>query len=85
MSWPLRWTVPGAHPSLSQLQQVRRHAHASCRVVEPGETWGCKLTTLVGDAAHPTTPALGQGGRMALEVRCCDMLMSCIHMVTQQH
>ena len=41
---------------------------ASCRVMEQGETWGRDLATLVGDAAHPTTPALGQGGCMALEV-----------------
>ena len=41
---------------------------AFCRVMEQGETWGRDLATLVGDAAHPTTPALGQGGCMALEV-----------------
>ncbi|CAK0782391.1 hypothetical protein CVIRNUC_005666 [Coccomyxa viridis] len=41
--------------------------HIGDRVVEPGETWGRKLSTLIGDAAHPTTPALGQGGCMALE------------------
>ena len=38
------------------------------RLIEPGQTWGRGLVTLVGDAAHPTTPALGQGGCMALEV-----------------
>ena len=79
MSWPLGATAPRSHRSFSKVQQFRRHAHAFCRVVEPGETWGCELTTLIGDAAHPTTPALGQGGCMALEVRCCDMLKRRIH------
>jgi 2-polyprenyl-6-methoxyphenol hydroxylase-like FAD-dependent oxidoreductase len=37
-------------------------------VVQAGETWGKGSITLIGDAAHPTTPALGQGGCMALEV-----------------
>ena len=37
------------------------------RLVEPGETWGQGGVTLIGDSAHPTTPALGQGGCMALE------------------
>ena len=40
-----------------------------CRLVEAGETWGKGSITLIGDAAHPTTPALGQGGCMALEAR----------------
>lgn len=38
------------------------------REITQGQTWGRGLVTLVGDAAHPTTPALGQGGCMALEV-----------------
>ncbi len=43
-------------------------APGCCRVVQAGETWGKGSITLIGDAAHPTTPALGQGGCMALEV-----------------
>lgn len=44
------------------------------RVIHAGETWGKELVTLIGDAAHPTTPALGQGGCMALEVKSpCDI------------
>jgi len=31
------------------------------------DTWGCGRTTLLGDAIHPTTPNLGQGGCMAIE------------------
>jgi 2-polyprenyl-6-methoxyphenol hydroxylase-like FAD-dependent oxidoreductase len=30
-------------------------------------TWGMGSTTLLGDAIHPTTPNLGQGGCMAIE------------------
>jgi 2-polyprenyl-6-methoxyphenol hydroxylase-like FAD-dependent oxidoreductase len=31
------------------------------------KTWGNKRVTLLGDAIHPTTPNLGQGGCMAIE------------------
>ncbi|BDA51157.1 FAD-dependent urate hydroxylase [Coccomyxa sp. Obi] len=41
--------------------------HIGDSLIQPGQTWGRDLVTLVGDAAHPTTPALGQGGCMALE------------------
>lgn len=34
---------------------------------EPARTWGRGRVTLLGDAAHPTTPNLGQGGCMAIE------------------
>jgi 2-polyprenyl-6-methoxyphenol hydroxylase-like FAD-dependent oxidoreductase len=33
----------------------------------PGKSWGKGPTTLLGDAAHPTTPNLGQGACMAIE------------------
>ncbi len=33
----------------------------------PLRRWGCGRTTLLGDAAHPTTPNLGQGACLALE------------------
>jgi 2-polyprenyl-6-methoxyphenol hydroxylase-like FAD-dependent oxidoreductase len=33
----------------------------------PGNTWGTGPVTLLGDAAHPTQPTLGQGGCMAIE------------------
>lgn len=43
----------------------------------PSRSWGLGHTTLLGDAIHPTTPNLGQGGCMAIEdalvlARCCD-------------
>jgi 2-polyprenyl-6-methoxyphenol hydroxylase-like FAD-dependent oxidoreductase len=34
---------------------------------EPTRTWGHKPVTLLGDAIHPTTPNLGQGGCLAIE------------------
>jgi 2-polyprenyl-6-methoxyphenol hydroxylase-like FAD-dependent oxidoreductase len=33
----------------------------------PGPVWGRGPVTLLGDAAHPTQPTLGQGGCMAIE------------------
>jgi 2-polyprenyl-6-methoxyphenol hydroxylase-like FAD-dependent oxidoreductase len=33
----------------------------------PCQAWGKKRITLLGDAIHPTTPNLGQGGCMAIE------------------
>ena len=33
----------------------------------PLRSWGDRMVTLLGDAAHPCTPNLGQGGCMALE------------------
>ena len=35
--------------------------------MKPLGRWGKGNVTLLGDAAHPTTPNLGQGGNMALE------------------
>jgi 2-polyprenyl-6-methoxyphenol hydroxylase-like FAD-dependent oxidoreductase len=37
------------------------------RDCEPLNQWGIGSVTLLGDAAHPCTPNLGQGGCMALE------------------
>jgi 2-polyprenyl-6-methoxyphenol hydroxylase-like FAD-dependent oxidoreductase len=34
---------------------------------EPIRTWGNKRVTMLGDAIHPTTPNLGQGGCLAIE------------------
>jgi len=34
---------------------------------EPFPKWGDKRVTLLGDAIHPTTPNLGQGGCLAIE------------------
>ncbi len=32
-----------------------------------GQEWGCGQVTLIGDAAHPVLPNIGQGGCMAIE------------------
>jgi 2-polyprenyl-6-methoxyphenol hydroxylase-like FAD-dependent oxidoreductase len=47
------------------------------RDVAPLRQWGNGMVTLLGDAAHPCTPNLGQGGCMALEdalvlAKCID-------------
>jgi 2-polyprenyl-6-methoxyphenol hydroxylase-like FAD-dependent oxidoreductase len=34
---------------------------------EPNKNWGARRMTLLGDAIHPTTPNLGQGGCQAIE------------------
>ncbi len=34
---------------------------------EPSKKWGAGRMTLLGDAIHPTTPNLGQGGCLAME------------------
>ena len=39
----------------------------AARDIRPLRRWGEGLITLLGDAAHPCTPNLGQGGCMALE------------------
>ena len=39
----------------------------SARDCTPLHRWGHEMVTLLGDAAHPCTPNLGQGGCMALE------------------
>ena len=44
---------------------------------EPNATWGNKRVTLLGDAIHPTTPNLGQGGCLAIED--AFVLARCFH------
>jgi len=34
---------------------------------EPNKNWGVGRMTLLGDAIHPTTPNLGQGGCLSME------------------
>jgi len=50
----------------------------------PLRRWGNGLVTLLGDAAHPCTPNLGQGGCMALEdalvlAKCIDRDISIVN------
>jgi 2-polyprenyl-6-methoxyphenol hydroxylase-like FAD-dependent oxidoreductase len=44
---------------------------------EPSAKWGDKRVTLLGDAIHPTTPNLGQGGCLAIED--AFVLARCFH------
>lgn len=44
--------------------EILKHGARDCA---PLPRWGHGLVTLLGDAAHPCTPNLGQGGCMALE------------------
>ena len=44
---------------------------------EPVRKWGDKRITLLGDAIHPTTPNLGQGGCLAIEDAM--VLARCFH------
>lgn len=44
---------------------------------EPSGKWGDKRVTLLGDAIHPTTPNLGQGGCLAIED--AFVLARCFH------
>jgi len=43
----------------------------------PGTKWGEGRITLMGDAIHPTTPNLGQGGCLAIEDAA--VLARCLH------
>jgi 2-polyprenyl-6-methoxyphenol hydroxylase-like FAD-dependent oxidoreductase len=57
------------HPAVQLIEQTAPHSiltTAACDR-EPTRTWGNKRVTLLGDAIHPTTPNLGQGGCLAME------------------
>jgi 2-polyprenyl-6-methoxyphenol hydroxylase-like FAD-dependent oxidoreductase len=60
----------GWHQPVSDLldateeEGILKHGARDCA---PLRRWGYGLATLLGDAAHPCTPNLGQGGCMALE------------------
>jgi 2-polyprenyl-6-methoxyphenol hydroxylase-like FAD-dependent oxidoreductase len=43
----------------------------------PAKLWGTERVTLMGDAVHPSTPNLGQGGCMAIEDAI--VLARCLH------
>lgn len=57
------------HPAVQLIEETPPHrilTTAACDR-EPTRTWGNKRVTMLGDAIHPTTPNLGQGGCLAIE------------------
>ena len=59
------WYAPVVHLIEETLPQMILTTSALDR--EPHPTWGSKRLTMLGDAVHPTTPNLGQGGCVAIE------------------
>ncbi len=58
------------HPAISALIELTEEEEILRNDIvdrEPIESWGRGLVTLLGDAAHPMTPNLGQGACQALE------------------
>ena len=65
LGWFGKW-----HPPIPEvLTRTDPAAIIQTRIYDrrPARTWGRWTCTLLGDAAHPTTPDLAQGGCMALE------------------
>lgn len=57
------------HPAVQLIEATAPHSiltTAACDR-EPTSAWGRHRVTLLGDAIHPTTPNLGQGGCLAIE------------------
>lgn len=59
------WYPPVLHLIEDTLPQTILTTSALDR--EPQPKWGSKRVTMLGDAVHPTTPNLGQGGCLAIE------------------
>ena len=57
------------HPAVHLIEATPSHKILTTPAFdrEPTRTWGNKRLTLLGDAIHPTTPNLGQGGCLAME------------------
>jgi 2-polyprenyl-6-methoxyphenol hydroxylase-like FAD-dependent oxidoreductase len=57
-------------PVRKAIESAESHFGSAIYDRDPSERWStdeCASTTLVGDAAHPTTPHMGQGASMAIE------------------
>jgi 2-polyprenyl-6-methoxyphenol hydroxylase-like FAD-dependent oxidoreductase len=66
-------------PVLELIQTTRPTSMVKNAVFDrsPSKKWGTGSITLLGDAVHPTTPNLGQGGCMAIEDAV--VLARCLH------
>jgi len=69
------WYPPAVELIAATLPQLILTTAAYDR--EPTRTWGNGRITLLGDAIHPTTPNLGQGGCLAMEDAL--VLARCFH------
>src|SRR5262249_18595216 len=56
-------------PVLELIEATPKNSILKTRALDrdPNKTWGDGRMTLLGDAIHPTTPNLGQGGCLAIE------------------
>ena len=56
-------------PVLELIEATPKRSILKTRALDrvPNKTWGTGRMTLLGDAIHPTTPNLGQGGCLAIE------------------
>jgi len=66
-------------PALVEATQKERVFRTDIHDRVPVASWSKGRVTLIGDAAHPTTPNLGQGGCMAIE----DAVTLAHHLVAQ--
>src|SRR5207253_167012 len=65
----LRWIENWHRPIPELIQRTERATIIKTGMYDrrPVKTWSKGSCTLLGDAAHPTTPNMGQGGCMAIE------------------
>jgi len=60
-----RWHDP--IPAIVEMTREEDRLHTSMRDRSPALPWGSGRVTLLGDAAHPMTPDIGQGACQAIE------------------
>lgn len=75
LEWVTGWKGPAEEIIASTPEDVILKADIWAR--PPSKVWGHGHVTLLGDAAHPTSPNLGQGAGMAIEDAAC--LAACLN------